>query len=336
MINTTNEAHDHRALLKQIARQAMVDYGLLPEFSQAAIGEAERARPAREAAVSDRGATSSAAPLRDLRDRLWCSIDNDDSRDLDQLTVSAPEANGTVRILIAVADVDAIVEAGSAIDAHARQNTTSVYTPAEIFPMLPERLSTNLTSLAFGEDRHALVVDFVIDAQGSTTEATVYRAIVNNHAKLAYNSAAAWLEGEGPIPEAMAAVPGMAEQVRAQDAVAQRLRKARLERGALDFQTIEARPVFDGNAVRDLTEERDNRARNLIEDFMIAANSATAQFLATKDFPSIRRVVRSPERWDRLEALAAEYGTGAPAIAAFSSRCVTRSGKRRFGAVECV
>jgi exoribonuclease-2 len=140
----------------------------------------------------------------------------------------------------------------------------------------------------------------------------VYRAVVNNRAKLAYNSVAAWLEGEGPIPGALAAVPGMAEQVRAQDAVAQRLRKARLERGALDFQTIEARPVFDGNAVRDLTEERDNRARNLIEDFMIAANSATAQFLAAKDFPSIRRVVRSPERWDRLEALAAEYGVRLP------------------------
>ena len=305
MDNTTHEAHDHRELLKQIARQAMVDYGLQPEFSRAALDEAEWARPAD-------GTAAAKAPARDLRERLWCSIDNDDSRDLDQLSVSEPAPNGAVRILVAIADVDGLVPAGCAIDGHARQNTTSVYTPAEIFPMLPERLSTDLTSLAFREDRPALVVDFVIDPQGSTTEATVFRGLVRSRAKLAYNSVAAWLEGEGPMPEAMAGVPGMAEQVRAQDAVAQRLRKARLERGALDFQTIEARPVFDGNAMRDLTEERDNRARNLIEDFMIAANSATALFLAAKDFPSIRRVVRSPERWDRLEALAAEYGVRLP------------------------
>lgn len=305
MNDTTHEAHDHRELLRQIARQAMVEHGMLPDFSREAIAEAEGARLANGPAAGE-------ATVRDLRDLLWCSIDNDDSMDLDQLSVSEPAANGATRILVAIADVDALVRSGYAIDAHARQNTTSIYTPAEIFPMLPERLSTNLTSLAFGEDRHALVVDFVIDAQGSTTEATVYRAMVNNRAKLAYNSVAVWLEGTGPMPEAMVSVHGMAEQVRAQDDVAQRLRKARLERGALDFQTIEARPIFDGNTVRDLSEERDNRARNLIEDFMIAANSATARFLEARGFPSIRRVVRSPERWDRLESLAAEYGVKLP------------------------
>jgi exoribonuclease-2 len=310
MHDTTNEVHNHRELLKQIARQAMVDYGLWPDFSREALDEAGRAKALASAAPD---AAPPAAPVRDLRHLPWCSIDNDDSRDLDQLSVSQPHADGAARILVAIADVDALAKAGGAIDAHARQNTTSVYTPAEIFPMLPERLSTDLSSLAFGEERRALVVDLVIDNQGSTTEATVYRGLVVNRAKLAYTSVAAWLEGESPMPEAMASVPGMAEDVRRQDEVAQRLRRSRLERGALDFQTIEARPVFDGNAVQTLAEERDNRARNLIEDFMIAANSATARFLETKGFPSIRRVVRSPERWDRLEALAAGYGVRLPA-----------------------
>ena len=309
MNDATHDAHDHRELLKQIARQAMVDYGLWPDFSREALDEADRAHAAVPPGF---GASAPVAPVGDLRHLLWCSIDNDDSRDLDQLSVSEAQSDGAVRILVAIADVDALAKAGGAIDAHARQNTTSVYTPAALFPMLPERLSTDLTSLAFGEERHALVVDLVIDSQGATTEATVYRALVVNRAKLAYDSVAAWLEGGSPMPAAMAAVPGMAEDVRRQDEVAERLRRSRLERGALDFQTIEARPVFDGNVVKALSEERDNRARNLIEDFMIAANGATARFLEVKGFPSLRRVVRSPERWDRLEALAAGYGVTLP------------------------
>jgi exoribonuclease-2 len=248
-----------------------------------------------------------------MRDLPWCSIDNDDSLDLDQLSVSAPGPDGATRILVAIADVDALVARDGAIDARARQNTTSVYTPACIFPMLPERLSTNLSSLAFGQDRAAIVVDMLVDAHGLVVESEVYRAIVRNQAKLAYNSVAAWLEGQAPVPRAVASVAGMEEQVRTQDAVAQRLRRSRVERGALDFQTIETRPVFDGDTVRDLAVERDNRARDLIEDFMIAANGATARFLDAKGFPSIRRVVRSPERWDRLEALAAQYGDHLPA-----------------------
>jgi VacB/RNase II family 3'-5' exoribonuclease len=320
MDGTTDDAPDHRELLKQIARQAMVDYGMWPEFSREALAEADRAN-----ALAPAGPDPSAPPVADLRHLPWCSIDNDDSRDLDQLSVSEPQKGGATRILVAIADVDAIARAGSAIDAHARQNTTSVYTPAEIFPMLPERLSTNLTSLAFGEERHALVADLVVDAGGAVADSTVYRALVLNHAKLAYNNVAAWLEGESSMPDAIAAVSGLAEDLRRQDEVARRLRLSRLERGALDFQTIEARPIFDGNTVNALSEERDNRARNLIEDFMIAANSATARFLEMKGLPSIRRVVRSPERWDRLEALAAGYGVKLPpdpdsrALAAFLS-----------------
>lgn len=303
-----HDTHDHRQLLAQIAHQAMQDYGLQPEFSAAAVAQATTA-----AAASAGSASSANGPaLQDLRHLLWCSIDNDDTRDLDQLSVSEARADGATRILVAIADVDALVRAGTPVDDHARHNTTSVYTPAVIFPMLPERFSTDLTSLAFGEERAAIVADMVIDAAGSTAQADVYPALVVNRAKLAYRSVAAWLDGEGPMPEAVAAVPGMDEQVRVQDAVARRLRQARIERGALDFQTIEARPVFDGNVVGGLDEERDNRARDMIEDFMIAANGATAQFLEARGFPSIRRVVRSPERWDRIEALAAQYGVRLP------------------------
>jgi exoribonuclease-2 len=292
----------HREFLREIARRAMLDYSLQPDFSPAAVAEAQRL--ALPPTVPD-GA-------RDLRGLLWCSIDNDESRDLDQLSVSAPADAGSIRILVAIADVDALVPAGCAIDDHARHNTTSVYTPAEIFPMLPERLSTDLTSLNTDGDREAIVVDMVVDAVGCVTESEVYRARVRNKAKLAYNSVAAWLDGTGPMPAAVAAVPGLDAQLRAQDEAARRLRRSRVDRGALEFQTIEARPVFDGDAVRDLAVERDNRARDLIEDFMIAANGVTARFLEAKGFPSIRRVVRSPERWDRLEAFAAQYGDKLP------------------------
>jgi VacB/RNase II family 3'-5' exoribonuclease len=302
MHDNTPHAAAHRELLRQIARQAMIDYKLQPDFSPAAMAECADARTA--AVASD--------TVPDLRDLPWCSIDNDDSLDLDQLSVSAPGPGGATRVLVAIADVDALVKPRGAVDDHARQNTTSIYTPAAIFPMLPERLSTDLTSLAFAEDRTAVVVDMAIDAQGSTADSTVYRALVRNRAKLAYNAVAAWLDGQRPMPEAVGAVPGLEAQIRAQDEVARRMRQARLERGALDFQTIETRPVFDGDKVRELSVERDNRARDLIEDFMIAANGATARFLETKRFPSIRRVVRSPQRWDRLEALAAQFGVRLP------------------------
>ena len=188
--------------------------------------------------------------VRDLRDLLWASIDNDDSRDLDQLTVAEAMPGDKVKILVAVADVDSVVKKGSAIDDHARHNTTSVYTAATIFPMLPEKLSTDLTSLNFNEDRLAIVVEMVVGGDGSLQDSDIYRARVRNQAKLAYNSVAAWLEGTGSVPEAIAAVHGLDENLRMQDRVAQSMKNFRQVHGALSFETIEARPIFDGDEIR--------------------------------------------------------------------------------------
>jgi VacB/RNase II family 3'-5' exoribonuclease len=284
----------------------MVERSLLPDFSEAVVAEtatlAERATPLPAAAGS----------VRDMRDRLWASIDNDDSLDLDQLSVAEPLAEGGVKIFVAVADVDALVKKGSAIDGHARTNTTSVYTAAQIFPMLPEKLSTDLTSLGEGVDRPAIVVEILVDSDGSIAGSDVYRAIVRNRAKLAYNGVAAWLDGTSPPPAHVLAVPGIDEQLRVQDRVAKQLRKLRFEHGALSLETLEARAVFDEGVLSDLVPEGRNRAKDLIEDFMIAANGVTARFLDRNGFPSLRRVLRSPERWAKIVLLAESQGESLP------------------------
>jgi exoribonuclease-2 len=208
--------------------------------------------------------------------------------------------------------VDALVDAGSAIDEHARTNTTSVYTAAGTFPMLPERLSTGLTSLNHGEDRLALVIEMIVAVDGSLAGSNLFRAWVRNHAKMAYNAVAAWLDGEGPMPPRMAEVPGIDDQVRLQDEAASRLRRHRQERGALELETSEARPVFEDGVVTGFREERKNRAKELIEDFMIAANGVTARFLDASGLPSLRRMVRSPKRWPRIVQLAAALGETLP------------------------
>ena len=188
----------------------------------------------------------------------------------------------------------------------------SVYTPTRVFPMLPERLSTNLTSLNPEQDRIAMVISYTVGPDGTVEDGTMRRARVRNYAKLAYNSVDAWLEGNGSIPQAMAEAEGMADQIRTQDEVAQRLRQRRFEDGALDLETIEPRAIVEDGRVVQLRHEKKNRARALIEDFMIAANGVTARYLEAKKFPTIRRVVRSPERWDRLETLAKQLGERLP------------------------
>jgi VacB/RNase II family 3'-5' exoribonuclease len=292
-----------RSELASIARRAMIERGLLPEFSPAALAETS--------AIAE--AASEAGPLvRDLRHMLWASIDNDDSRDLDQLSVAEPMADGAVKVLVAVADVEATVRLGSAIDGHARTNTTSVYTAGQVFPMLPEKLSTDLTSLGESRERLAIIMEMVVDADGTVRESDVYRAVVLNRAKLAYDGVAAWLDGNAPAPPRLSAVPGLDEQLRIQDRVAQAMKGLRHQHGALSLETLETRAVFDGDVLADLQPDEKNRAKQLIEDFMIAANGATAKYLEAKGFASLRRVLRSPERWDRIVALAADSNERLP------------------------
>jgi exoribonuclease-2 len=282
----------------------MIAYGLIPDYSKAVLKEL--------AAIKGPATPSSEKGVVDLRDLLWCSLDNDDSLDLDQLTAAEPKENGIVKILIAIADVDAVVKKQSAIDLHAQQNTTSVYTVPEVFSMLPEKLSTDITSLNFNCDRLAMVIEIEITKDGSIVNSSVYRAIVRNKARLSYDSVAAWLDGTGPMPVEIAAVKGMEESLRLQDRIGQKMKKLRHLQGALVLETIEAKPVFSGDTLTNLVPDSRNRAKEIIEDFMIAANGVTARYLTEKKYPSIRRIVRSPKRWDRIVSLAAELGTVLP------------------------
>jgi exoribonuclease II len=312
-MNQQKAAHD----LGAIAHQAMIDRGLDPDFAADAIRQLNGIHgPARETDIS----------IRDLRNLLWCSIDNDNSMDLDQLTVAEALPGGRVKVLVAIADVDAIVKSSSPIDRHAKTNTTSVYTAAKIFPMLPERLSTDLTSLGEGQERLALVVEMVVSADGLVQESAVYRAWVNNHAKLAYRSVATWLDGKGPMPEKIARTKGMDDQLRMQDRIAQVMRSLRSGHGALVLETNEPQALLSDGQIVDLRLEQKNRAQDLIEDFMIAANGVSAQFLEKRGCPVLQRVVRTPERWDRIRKVAQEAGDSLPeapdskALAAFLMR----------------
>jgi VacB/RNase II family 3'-5' exoribonuclease len=289
---------DHISALAEIARRAMVKYGLQPDWPPEAEAELRKL------------SSSSAKSSRDLRDLPWSSIDNDESRDLDQLEVCI---NGpSPRLLVAIADVDALVRRGTALDAHARANTTSVYTPARIFPMLPPELSTDRTSLNEHEDRDAIIVDMTVASDGVVSHSDVYPARVRNRAKLTYDGVAAWLEGTGPAPAGFEAEPELATQVTLQDRLASQLRARRQEQGALDFDRTEVKPIVTDGAVTELRAVEPNRARDLIESFMVAANAATASFLSGRGYPSIRRIVRSPERWPRIIDLAAQHGAKLP------------------------
>jgi exoribonuclease-2 len=290
--------------LYQYAVAAMRTRGLLPAFAPPALQEAEAAR---------HGGLEHGHGIRDLRHLGWFSIDNDDTQDLDQLSVAEPLPGGAARLLVAVADVDAKVRAGGAVDSHAGTNTTSVYTAAGVFPMLPEALSTDLTSLHEGQERLAVVVDMRVQADGTVSESDVYRAAVLNRAKLSYDAVAAWLDGAGPAPPQLATVNGLEDQLRLHDLLAGRLRQWRNGRGALNVQTVSARPVFQAGQLIDLRADQKNRAKDLIADLMIAANGATARYLVQHGFPSLRRFLQAPRRWDRLVALAASHGVALPA-----------------------
>ena len=292
-----------RSDLVRIATHVMAERGLEPEFSR----RVEQQLAAITGAGRDDG-----PDVHDLTHLLWCSIDNDDSLDLDQLTVSEPLPTGAIRLWVAIADVDALVKKDTPIDAHALLNTTSVYTSARIFPMLPERLCTDLTSLNPAQDRLALVTEMVFNADASLAGSTVYRARVRNRAKLAYDAVSAWIDGQADLPDAAAAVSGMEAQLRTQDALAQQLRARRHAMGSLDLETFQPRALFEGERVVDIRQQVQNRARQLIEEVMIATNGCTARYLAAQGGASLRRVVRSPERWLRIVGVAKDYGETLP------------------------
>ena len=294
--------------LRQIALTALQTRGLLSAFSPAALHEAETAIPD----------PAEPGPLHDLRELLWFSIDNDDTRDLDQLSF-AEEIPGSeaTRLLVAIADVSARVQPGGAVDSHAAANTTSVYTAAGVFPMLPEVLSTDRTSLHEGQERLAMVVDMQVEADGTVAKSRIYRALVHNHAKLTYDRVSRWLDdGDAaaatPLPQ-LQTVPGLEAQLRLHHRLAKHLRQWRQQRGALQVNTVAARPVFQNGQLTDLQPDEKNSAKDLIADIMIATNGATARFLADSGYPSMRRFLQSPRRWDRIVELAAKHAATLPA-----------------------
>lgn len=309
--------------LRALARRAMTEAGFEPDMPPEVQQEI---RGLREPSPRDL-ARDQADGVQDLRTLLWSSVDNPESRDLDQVEWAERLPNNDIRLRVGIADVDAFVLEGSATDRHAAHNTTSVYTGVETFPILPERLSTDLSSLHEGEDRLAVIADLVVAPDGTLASTEVYRAMVRNHARLDYESTGPWLEGRAPAPSPVARVSGLEEQLRLQDEALSRFQALRRRRGALDFETIEPSPVTtpDGKVV-DLAVREKNRARYLIESFMVAVNGAVAAFLDARDVSSIQRVVRTPKRWPRIVELAASLGERLPpepdarALAAFLAR----------------
>jgi VacB/RNase II family 3'-5' exoribonuclease len=300
--------------LHTAARLALLKYGFEPDFPPDAQ---------RQLAALPAGPPPGLGPAKDLRNLLWSSIDDDQSRDLDQIEVAEAAGNGATRVRVAIADVDVLVPLGTPLDKHAAHNSTTVYTGVETFPMLPLTLSTDRTSLSLGQDRRAVVIDFTVASDGTVSGGDVYLAMVKNQGKLAYNGVGDWLAGKAPPPAPVAANSGLADQLRLQDQVAKRLQAVRAAHGALLFQTIEATPIVAGDQVTGFDVVRPSAARALIENFMIAANGVVSTFLASHNRNAMHRVVRTPQRWPRIVDIAKGLGTtlpdkpDGPALAAF-------------------
>ena len=299
----TREVGNQKEVLSRIAEGVMIARGLEPEFSDAVHRQL--------AQIQDPAAETNPSIL-DLRELPWCSIDNDDSRDLDQLTVMRKGRNPGYVLLVAIADVDALIKKGSPIDEHAFINTRSVYTSARIFPMLPLKLSTNLSSLNPGEDRLALVCEMHFSKDAELTKSLISRALVRNQIQLAYDATSDWLEGHGSLPEMAAVIPDLEWQLRIQDELAQKIRVKRHDGGSLELDIFQPQANFAGNEITEIQQQAHNRARQLIEEFMIATNGCTSRFLSQAGIYSMRRVVRSPERWLRIVEVALEHGFTLP------------------------
>ena len=298
-------SHQYHFNLVAAAHAVMIEHGFQPDFPAGTDAEL--------AAIQAHPAPPAAPGAQDLRSLLWSSIDNDTSKDLDQIEWAETLPDGRIRVLVGVADVDARVSKGSVIDSHAQSETTSVYTGVRVFPMLPTELSEGITSLNENQDRLAIVVEYTVDAAGTVADGKAYRALVHNRAQLAYPSVGAWLEGTGPAPAKVAANADLAAQLKLQDAAAQRMVGGRFQHGALDLETIETRPVMLKDEAVEITSLEKNRATSLIEEFMVAANGVVARAFEDAGIASIRRIVRTPKRWDRMVEVAAGLGTTLPA-----------------------
>jgi len=291
--------------LVSAAHAAMIEHGFQPDFPAGTDRELAAIQAHPEPPVSP--------GIKDLRNLLWSSIDNDTSKDLDQVEWAEKLPDGRIRVLIGVSDVDSRVAKGTLLDTHARSETTSVYTGVRVFPMLPPELSEGITSLNENEDRLAMVVEYAVDASGTVADGKAYRALVRNRAQLAYNAVGQWLEGSGPAPAKVAANADLAAQLKLQDQAAQQMQGGRFQHGALDLETIETRPVMLADEAIDIARQQKNRATSLIEEFMVAANGVMAKTFDEAGVASIRRIVRIPKRWERIVEVAEGLGTKLPA-----------------------
>jgi len=310
MHSTLRPAQPTHFNLVAAARAAMLEHGFETDFPEGTDAELS--------AILANTAPPSAQPdfrsqFRDLRGLLWSSIDNDTSKDLDQIEWAEQLPDGRIRVLIGIADVDSRVAEGTVIDTHARSETTSVYTGVKVFPMLPQELSEGVTSLNEDEERAAVVIEYCVDESGAVSDGKAFRALVRNRAQLAYTSIGAWLEGHAAAPAKVASNSELAAQLRLQDQAAQRLAGSRYQHGALDIETVETHPVMEGTEVVNLARLDKNRATSLIEEFMVAANGVMARTFDDARIASIRRVVRTPKRWDRIVELAETMGHTLPA-----------------------
>jgi exoribonuclease-2 len=291
--------------LNALARQALIDNNFVPDFTPQII---DAAKSLNEQEIISYAYSS----VRDLRSLLWSSIDNAASLDLDQVEYAEKLPNGDIRLLVGIADVDSFVPKDSVIDRFAARNVTSIYVGSDVFPMLPERLSTDLTSLREGVDRLAVVIEMIVSEHADVQTGDVFPALLRNRAKLSYEEIGAWLDEKGEVPESVSQIEGMEAQIRLQYETAMRLHNFRKQKGALEFETIEAKVVINADEIVDIRVERHNAARDIIENFMIAANVQTAEFLENRNVPSLRRVVKNPQRWNRIVAIARAFGENLP------------------------
>jgi VacB/RNase II family 3'-5' exoribonuclease len=303
--------------LAERAHQAMLDNGFEPEFGVEIHKQLKKI---------EQNAFDGSGGAKDLRHLLWSSIDNSSSLDLDQVEYAEELENGDIRVMVGIADVDEVVKKATPIDRHAARNTVSVYTQSRIFPMLPEELTTGLTSLNEGKDRAAIICEMIVKENGDVPESTFYRAIVTNRAKLAYEDIGDWLDNKSDVPLKLVNLPSLKVQIEVQHRAAIRLQRYRTEKGALDFESIESAAVVEDGKIKGIKSVESNPARKLIENFMVAANVEMAEFLENKGALSIRRVVKMPERWDGIRKIAAAFGDNLteqadqPALAGFLAR----------------